>query len=218
MRKTSSVYRVLALGAMTQAEPAVTRANASLLLEQILKCLPGIIGPQTSRRGCLFLPRHANFEQVAVVTDIFLGNSSFHGLHAFKAAAWIKVGALLARVQFVATLGALAITRHATLQDSSALCASGNSTCSRQIDRARSECIVAPRLWRAPRRWPFAGLWPPSALISIFAVAILISMLTVFRHPYLPEPAAVFSTRRRLCGKQVKFKSCAAAILVTISA
>jgi len=147
-----------------------------LLLKQVLERRPSIGGTQSGRCRSLFLARHADFEQRAVVARIFFCDSFLDRLHAFKPAAGIEIHTLLAGMQFKPALGTLCLRRHA-LQDRSALHAARYCSRARQIDWLRPQRVVPTRrsalaFWRC-----FSRL-----LATRFSVAILITRLTVFRH------------------------------------
>jgi len=82
------------------------------LLEQILKRLPGIIGPRTGRRRRLLFPGHTNLKQRALIARILFCNALLYRLHALKPAPRIEISALFARMQFKPALGALPGGRH----------------------------------------------------------------------------------------------------------
>ena len=92
------------------------------LLEQILKRRPRIVGPGAGRGPSLFLARHPNLEQFAVIARIFLRDALLYRLHALEPAPRIEIGALLAGMQLESALRTLATSRR-SLQDVAALCA-----------------------------------------------------------------------------------------------
>jgi hypothetical protein len=92
----------------------------SLLLEEILKRRPSIIGPQSRRGGSLFLARNPNLVELAIVPRILLRDPHFHWLHALKTASRIEICALLAGMQLEAAFRTVAITGD-SLQHGSAL-------------------------------------------------------------------------------------------------
>ena len=166
------------------------------LLEQILKCLPRIVGPRRSRRGRFFLPRHSHLIKLAIVARVFARNPHRDGLHALEAAAGIEVRALLAGVQFEAALGALAGRRHA-LQHGAALRAAGNGMRSRQVDRARAEGVV-PLCGGGRRAEGFFSRALPG-----LAVAVLIPVLAILSCHKTSDDAGVLS-RQRCCKTSLK--------------
>ena len=96
--------------------------NLSFLgfLEQILKRLSRVAGPQAGGRGRFLLPRDADFVERAFVASVLSLDSLRNWLHALEAASRIEVGALFARVQFKAALGTKSCWRY-FLQDRAAL-------------------------------------------------------------------------------------------------
>jgi hypothetical protein len=151
-----------------------------LLFEQVFERLAGIVGAQAGGRGGLFFAGHADFEEGAIVAGIFFGDALFDGLHALEAAAGIEIHALLARVQFEAALGAESGWRNC-LQHGAALGAAGDGAGPGHVHGLRSHAVVAPGRRHGGRlfsRFSFSG-----RLTRLFiAVAVLISMLTVFGH------------------------------------
>jgi hypothetical protein len=161
------------------------------LLEQILKRLPRIVGPQGGWSGGFLLAGDTKFVERAIVAHVFLLHALGDRSHALEAAAGIEVRALLAGVQFETALGTKARGRH-PLQDRAALRTSRDGMGSRQIYRSRSEGIVSLRRRRA--RF-FAGPLPRLLL----PIAILISMLTVFScHKTSPRALAYCRASRVL--------------------
>src|SRR5579864_5651306 len=103
-----------------------------LFLEQILEGGAGIIGTQAGGGGGFLLVSDADFKDRAFVAHIFLRNPQRDRLHAFEPASRIKKRALLAGMQFEATLRTFALSRDA-LQHSSALSAAGHCSGSWKI-------------------------------------------------------------------------------------
>jgi hypothetical protein len=131
--------------------------------------------------------------------SLFPGSRGFHradnsygdGLHAFEAAAGIEIRALLAGMQFEAALGTFVSRR--SDEYGAALGATRNRARPGQIDRLRTKRVG---LFGRSGIRPLART---GARFSI-AVAILITMLTVFSH----EPsghAGVLSRQSRLRDK-----------------
>src|ERR1700704_7010884 len=88
--------------------PAVILIGAPrLLLEQIVKRLPRIIGASHAFAGCLFLERNAHGIKRAVVLFVFRRDPLRDWLVAFETAGKIKVPALFAGGQVESTLRAL---------------------------------------------------------------------------------------------------------------
>ena len=79
--------------------------DAVKFLEEILKCGPRILHAG-ARSGSLLLNHDAHRVEGALICLIFARDPLRNGLHAFETVGRIKVRALLARVQFEATLGA----------------------------------------------------------------------------------------------------------------
>jgi hypothetical protein len=158
---------------------------ARLFLEEIFKCSPGIIRPQRRWSGRLFFSGHTNFIHQTVVPQIFFCNAFLHRLHAFETAAGIEIRALFARMQLKTTLGTLFWF---TLQHSSTLRAAGDCPGSRHIHRTRSEREISTR-----RRRPACTRPLPGSLSLVVAIAILISVLTVFSHNASPSSIFILS-------------------------
>ena len=162
-----------------------------LLLEQIIKRRPRIIGPQACRSRSLFLAGYSNLIQRAVVPHILLRNPHLHRLHALEPAAGIKVRTLLARMQLEAALRTLTVHR-GPLQQSPALRAPRHRPRTRQIERFRPKRMV-PLRWTARalhRRFP--RLFTPR-LAPRLPIPILIPMLPIFRHSNPPKHARIVS-------------------------
>ncbi len=154
-----------------------------------------LAGVEVSFSAC-----HTNLIEGAVVARIFFFDAHRHGLHALEAASGIEIRALLAGVKFEAALGTKSGWRH-SLQNRAALGTARDSARSRQVDRLRAHAVVAAR-WRADRSRLFRRLFAR----LILAVAVLISMLTVFRHTNLPN-VGVLSRQSRGKTSQ-KFRCC----------
>ena len=120
------------------------RGKSPLLLEQILKRRPRVIGPQTRRSRSLLLPRDPNLIKRALVPSVFLRDPLLHRLHALKPAPRIEICALLARMQFKPALRTLPIARR-SLQHRTALRAARNRPRSRQINGPRTKAVVPLR-------------------------------------------------------------------------
>ena len=118
--------------------------RSSLLLKQILKRLPGIVGLQARRSRSLLFPGHANFIKRALIPRILLRDPLLHRLHALKPAPRIEICALLARMQFKPALRTLPIARR-SLQHRTALRAARNRPRSRQINGPRTKAVVPLR-------------------------------------------------------------------------
>src|SRR5882672_3763861 len=82
-----------------------------LLLEQVVERRARATGAQRRGSGSLFLARHANLVECAVVANVLLCDSHWNGLHTLEPAARIEIGALLAGVQFESALGTLLVRR-----------------------------------------------------------------------------------------------------------
>ena len=150
-----------------------------LLLKQILKRRPRIVGLQTRRCGRFLFTRHANLVQRAVIARILFRDPFFDRLHALEAAAGIEVRALLAGVQFESALRALPFPRACrTLQHRSALRAPRHRPCTRQVHRPRSQRVVPTWRTALALRRGLARLW--ATRFSIAPITVLISGLTVF--------------------------------------
>jgi hypothetical protein len=112
-----------------------------LLLEQILKRSARIVRPQARRSRSLFLSRHANLIQVAIIPRIFLRDPLLDRLHALEPATGIEIRALLARMQLESTLRTLPRAGH-SLQHGSALRTPRNRARARQIDGPRAKRVI----------------------------------------------------------------------------
>jgi hypothetical protein len=162
----------------------IRRPNAArLFFEQIFEGGAGIVGTQACRGRRFFLPCHTDFVERAFVPRIFFCDSLLDRLHTFEAAARVKIGALLAGMQFEAAFRAVAFARCA-LQNCSALTATRNGAGSGHVDGARPEGIVT--FYGTP-----AGTRLPGAFAFILAISILISGLTIFRHKFLPQARSI---------------------------
>ncbi len=167
-----------------------------LLLEQILKRCSRIVRTQRCRSRSFFLARHSNLVKLAVVTHIFLRYPHRNRLHALETASRIEIRALLARVQFKLALRTFPVAR-APLKNCSTLRAARDRASSGHIDRAWSKCVVPFR-----RRTSCAGPLARSFSLTL-AIAILIPVLTIFRHSVLPKHAACIVDRMPL-NRQVR--------------
>ena len=170
-----------------------------LLLEQILKRRPRIVGPQTRRSRSLLLPRHANLIQLTLISRVLFRDPFLDWLHALEPAPRIEISTLLARMQLKPALRTLPIHRD-SLQQSPALRAPRHRPRARQIERFRPERMI-PLRWTAlafHRRFP--RLFTPR-LTPRLPIAILIPMLPIFRHYHPSKHARVLSRRFTLPGK-----------------
>jgi hypothetical protein len=164
---------------------SVVNALAVLFLKQIIKCRPRIIRSQAGRSRSLLLPCHANLVKRTFIPRVLLRNPLLHRLHAFKPAPWIEIRALLARMQLKPALRTIPIARR-SLQHGAALRAARNRPRPRQIDGPRTKRVVPLRRSRATSTRLF-----PRPLARLFAVAILIPMLSIFcRHKPSPSTRA----------------------------
>src|ERR1700723_99394 len=170
------------------------RRRRALLLEQILERLAGVVGAHADRRGRFFFAGHANFVERAIVARVFFGDSLFDGLHALKTASGIEIHALLAGVEFEGALGTETGGRDG-LQHGAALRAAGDGASARHVHGLWTHAVVASR--RGQRGRLFAGLlFREITARLLFAVAVLVSMLTVFGHG-TSEHVGVLSRQRR---------------------
>src|ERR1700704_3999421 len=88
--------------------PAVILIGAPrLLLEQIVKRLPRIIGASHAFAGRLFLERNAHGIKRAIVLFVFRGDPLLDWLVAFETAGRVEVLALFAGVQVESAFRAL---------------------------------------------------------------------------------------------------------------
>jgi hypothetical protein len=128
---------------------------------------------------------HTDFEDGAFVAHIFLSNPQRNRLHAFEPAPRIEKRALLAGMQFEATLWTFALSRDA-LQNSPALRAARHCSGSWKIYRFGSERVIpARRTASSLLRRLLAHL-----VATRFSATVLISWLTVFGHHSPPRPCA----------------------------
>jgi|HubBroStandDraft_5_1064220.scaffolds.fasta_scaffold09547_3 hypothetical protein len=152
--------------------------NRGLLFEEILECLAGVVGAQAGWGGGFLFAGDADFVERAVVARIFLGYALGDRLHALEAASGIEIHALLAGMEFEAALGAKA-GRWDCLQHGAALGAAGNGASAGHVYGLWTHAVVASG-WRQRGRL-FSGVFFSGPLARfLFAVAVLISMLTVF--------------------------------------
>jgi hypothetical protein len=154
--------------------------GSGLLLEQIFERLAGVVGAQAGGRGRLFFAGHADFEEGAIIADIFFRDALFDRLHTLEAAAGIEIHALLAGMQFEAALGAETGWRNC-LQHGAALGTAGNGAGAGHVHGLGAQAVVASGRRYRGRLFPdffFSG--PRTRLV--FAIVVLISMLTVFGH------------------------------------
>jgi|SRR5580700_5528267 len=147
-----------------------------LLLEKIFEGLAGVIGAQGGWGGCFFFPGHADFVKGAAITGIFLGHTLGHRLHALEALAGIEIHALLAGVEFESALGAEAGRRNG-LEHGSALRAPRYGTGAWHVHRFRTHAVI---VFRSRRSRFLLGRSSRFLPWLILAIAVLISMLTVF--------------------------------------
>ncbi len=174
-------------------------SETTLLLEQVLKRRPRIVGAQRRRGRSFFLAGHSNLVKFAVVTHIFFWYSYRNRLHTFETASGIEICALLARVQFKLAFRTFPVARR-SLKNGSTLCAARKRTRSGHVDRARSKRVV-PFRRRASRAGPLARSLPLAV-----AIAILIPVLTIFRHSILPKHAACIVDRMPLNRQVAQFR------------
>jgi hypothetical protein len=168
-----------------------------LLLKQILKRRPRIVGLQTRRCGRFLFARHANLVHRTVIARILFRDPLFDRLHALEAAAGIEIRALLARMQFKPALRTLAFPRACrTLQHRSTLRAPRHRPCTRQVHGPRSQRMVPT--WRTA-----LALRRRLALLRAarFPIIVLISGLPIFGQLKPPKHVAVLSTRSHPPGK-----------------
>jgi hypothetical protein len=168
-----------------------------LLLEQILKRRPRIIGLQRRRRGRFLLARHANLKQLARISFILLRDTLLHRLHALEPATGIEIRALFARMQFKSALRTLPLDAH-SLQHVSALRTARHGPRPRQIHRLGAQRVVP--LWRTALtfRRRLARRFSPR-----FSITILISRLTVFSHKASPSTDVLCSRPRQLASVRI---------------
>src|ERR1700682_3197359 len=108
-----------------------TACVTASLLEQIFEGLTRVVRLQRGWGGSLFLHHHSHRVQAALIALVLARDAFRDRLRALKSARRIKVGALLAGVQFKATLGTLADRITECMQKRSALRAPGNNACAR---------------------------------------------------------------------------------------
>ena len=141
-------------------------------------------GREACRNRSFLLMRDANLVKFAVIAYIFFRYPHRNRLHALETASGIEIRALLARVQFKLALWTLSRR-------------SGSPE-----ERFHTAHTARPRAFRAYSPGAaqmcclfFGGGLPapdrsPVPFRSLFAIAILIPVLTVFRHSILPKHAA----------------------------
>jgi hypothetical protein len=156
-----------------------------LLFKQIIKRRPRIAWPRARRSRSQLLSRRTNLIKRAIISRILFRYALLHRLHALKPTPRIEIHALLARVEFKSALWTPPIRCH-PLQHGPALCTPRDRMCSGQIDGPRPKCIIAFWWWSAGSFSRTFALFS----IAIIAIAILISMLTVFRHRSSPKQLA----------------------------
>jgi hypothetical protein len=187
--KCPMMVRMPPIGAV--ADGIGSAAPVLLFLKQIFKRPAGIARAQAGWRGCFLLARYAEFVEGAIVARIFFLDALRYRLHALKAAAGVKVGALFAGVKFEPALGAKPAGRHAW-QHRPALRAAGYGPRAWHVYGFRPHAVVAP--CRRYRNRLFSRLLAR----LFFPVTVLISMLTVFGcHRNLPKHAGVLSRQPR---------------------
>jgi hypothetical protein len=84
------------------------RPSTSLFFEEILKCLTCIIGTLSSRSRRFLFNHHSHGVKGAIVALVFARDPIRNRLSALESARGIKIGALLAGMQFEGTFRALA--------------------------------------------------------------------------------------------------------------
>src|SRR5258706_4320251 len=140
---------------------------ARLLLEQILKRLPRIVGASHAFARRLFLDRNTHGIKRAVVLFVFRGDPLRDWLVTFETAGRIKVLTLFAGVQVESAFRTLSDWVSNRLQQRPTLSAAGYGARSRHIQRPRTKSVVLTR---------------GSRLLELFlrvATGVLISALTV---------------------------------------
>jgi len=188
----ASALRTVSVPSVGLSAPRCLSLLQFLFLEQIIKRRPGIARPQTSRRRSLLLPRHPDLVGRTLIPRILLRHTFLDRLHTLKPASRIEIHALLAGMQFKPALWALPVAGH-PLQHRSALRTSRHRPRSRHIDRPRPKCIVALRRRRRARLL--------SRPLAFLAIAVLITMLTVFGCHRSSQARDVLSRRRPPPGK-----------------
>jgi hypothetical protein len=126
-----------------------------LFLEEIFKLLARIQGPCNAFRRCSGMARGrcgrrsvllygcSKFVKGAFIALIFSRNLFRDGLHAFEAGGGVKIGALLAAMQFERATRAFAFGVKAGLQHGTAIRAAGASNRADHARRSRSNLFLS---------------------------------------------------------------------------
>jgi hypothetical protein len=130
------------------------RSRPDLFLEKVLECLAGIRRTRRAlsgnRRSCngsrgrgILFDRRPKFVERAIVPLVLARNALRNRLHAFESRSRVKIGALLAAVQFISAPRALAFRVETRLQHAAAIRTSRARDRTDHARRARSDLVLS---------------------------------------------------------------------------